>query len=473
MLCQAKGDRVDEDEKLSPAEAAPTLSPAGTFVLDAATGKPAAGSLPVDFCRSLDHDGPDGRGRYLVAVNSGYGLQFDGRTNLGQQSLAVIDLNAKPAPAVVQNIYFPTPQSACVGAVFALPAPDGTVELYVSGGFENKVWRFLLTPGDKSPVSPGSPGPDTKVAAPFIDLASLAAAPATRRYNAGKAAVYPLGLALGGDRLLAANDLDDSVGVVQFPRGNPATPALARVDLRRQPDENVYPYAVAALPRQRADRADAVKVYVLLWNAAAVAVFEWPPPPAKLSPGTPGRRSSAAARAEHPAPFQRPHVRPGGGPAVAAVLCRRQRLRAWPARRSGQQKSVLGGYRDRGRRGRRAGRSRPCGLPSFRRVGHQRLQSARRVDPSLPHHGGICANHRRTARTAADERPGCRGDPLQRLSRRSAGPRGRMSPRCRNWRRKSWSPRAQKRWQTPRSPPRPGEAPPWTSTTRTGMIPLC
>ena len=289
LLCQAKGGTADDDDKAPRGDGSSTLSLAGTFVLDAATGQAAVGSLPVDFVRSPDHTGPDGQGRYLVAVNSGYGLQFDARTNHGQQSLAVIDLHAKPAPAVVQNVYFPTPQSACVGAVFSPLAADGTGDLYVSGGFENKVWRFHFTLGGEPPLSPGSPGPDTKVTAPFIDLALLAATPATRRYNAGKAAVYPLGLALAGERLFAADNLDDSVGIIDIhdPGG---TPAAARVDLRRQPDENVYPYAVAVSPIRRADHTEAVKVYVSLWNAAAVAVFDWPPlptagPPATVVPG--------------------------------------------------------------------------------------------------------------------------------------------------------------------------------------------
>ena len=46
------------------------------------------------------------------------------------------------------------------------------------------------------------------------------------------------------------------------------------MDLRARPDENVYPYGVAALPLAR---ADTFKVYVSLWNSAAVAAFEWPP----------------------------------------------------------------------------------------------------------------------------------------------------------------------------------------------------
>ena len=82
------------------------------------TRQAAVGALPVDFVRSPDKLGPDGEGRFLIAVNSGYGIQFNAAANRGQQSLSVIDLNAKPA-AVVQNVYFPSPQSVNVGVVFA------------------------------------------------------------------------------------------------------------------------------------------------------------------------------------------------------------------------------------------------------------------------------------------------------------------------------------------------------------------
>ena len=201
-------------------------------------------------------------------------MQFDAHTNRGQQSLAVIDLIAKPSPAVVQNVYFPAPQSACVGAVFSPPADDGSADFFVSGGFENKVWRFRFTPGAPVPLSPPSSGPDTKVLATSIDLAPLADAPPAKRYNAGQAAVYPLGLALFGPYLFAADNLDDSVGIVHDPAN---IHPLRRVDLRLRPDENVYPYAVAVQPIRPANGTDAVKVYVSLWNAASVATFEWPP----------------------------------------------------------------------------------------------------------------------------------------------------------------------------------------------------
>src|SRR2546421_12510336 len=73
------------------------ITPAGLLVIDATTRQPAVGALPVAFVRSPDKTGPDRQGRYLIAVNSGYGVQFNSATNKAQQSLSVIDLNARPA----------------------------------------------------------------------------------------------------------------------------------------------------------------------------------------------------------------------------------------------------------------------------------------------------------------------------------------------------------------------------------------
>src|SRR6185369_9234806 len=125
-----------------PASQGRPITPAGSLVQDRTTRQAAVGALPVDFVRSPDKLGPGGEGRFLISVNSGYGIQFNAAGNRGQQSLSVIDLNAKPA-AVVQNVYFPSPQSVNVGVVFS-PAKhdDGTYSLFVSGGFENKIWIF-------------------------------------------------------------------------------------------------------------------------------------------------------------------------------------------------------------------------------------------------------------------------------------------------------------------------------------------
>src|SRR5258708_6378489 len=151
-----------------PASEGLRITPAGSLLIDATTRQPAVGALPVDFVRSPDHTGRDGGGRYLIAVNSGFGIQFNAAGNRGQQSLAVIDLNTSPAPLVVQNVYFPTPQSVNVGVVFSPAADDdGSYTLHASGGFENKSWIFRFSRGSKTPITPGSPGPNTLVQAPF------------------------------------------------------------------------------------------------------------------------------------------------------------------------------------------------------------------------------------------------------------------------------------------------------------------
>ncbi|MDT5294231.1 MAG: hypothetical protein QOJ76_1111, partial [Acidobacteriota bacterium] len=331
-----------------PASEGRPVTPAGSLVMDLTTRLPAVGALPVNFVRSPDRTGPEGRGRYLVVVNSGYGVQFDAATNRAQQSLAVIDLDAQPTPAVVQNIYFPTPQSANVGAVFAPRADaDGSFALYVSGGFENKIWTFRLRPGDGVPLSPASPGPDTKVNAPSIDINGLARAAPGPRYNNNRAAVYPTGLAVGedGDTLFVADNLGDSLGIVHDVRGEKR---LERIDLTGQKAEAgntrllgetragvesgaggtikrddggvikgdegnafesgaggrehfIYPYAVVALPirpaRGRKESYDALpggsvsKVYVSCWNDESVAVVA-------LNGGA--RRVSYVAVGRHP-----------------------------------------------------------------------------------------------------------------------------------------------------------------------------
>jgi YVTN family beta-propeller protein len=232
-------------------------------VQDLTTRQAAVGALPVDFVRSPDKQGPGGAGRFLLAVNSGYGVQFNAAGNRGQQSIAVIDLNAKPA-VVVQNVYFPSPQSVNVGVVFS-PAPqeDGSHALYVSGGFENKIWTFRFRPEEQRPITPASPGPNTTIEAPFIDVSGFATAANSPRYNSDRAPVYPSGLAISpdGNTLFVANNLGDSLGIVEDLRG---ARKLTRIDLQ----SHGYPYAVVVVH----ERDSVTKAYVSCWNDHSVAV---------------------------------------------------------------------------------------------------------------------------------------------------------------------------------------------------------
>ena len=272
-----------------PASEGRTITPAGMLIMDAATKLAAVAPLTVNFIRSNDKTGPDGKGRYLIAVNSGFGVQFNAETNRGQQSLAVIDLNAKPAPAVVQNVYFPTPQSANIGIALAPRAEqDGAQLLYVSGGVENKIWMFRFTPGARAPITPTSPGPNTRVEAPYIDINGFATQAPTPRYNEDYAPVYPAGLALSpdGKTLFIANNLGDSLGIIRNVHGERE---LRRVDLRRENARHpIYPYGVEILPNN--DGA-AVKVYVSCWNDAALAVID---------PENPGKPVTRIAVDRHP-----------------------------------------------------------------------------------------------------------------------------------------------------------------------------
>src|SRR5262245_10434077 len=287
VSAQAPAERVPErvERAPEPASEGRPITPAGVLIKDAATGRPAVLPLTFDLVRSTDGGGPDGKGRYLIAINSGYGVEFSGDTSQGQQSLSVIDLGAgpdtraapvdapRPTPLVIQNVYFPTPQSANVGIALSPRAEGyGGWTLYVSGGVENKIWVFRFTPGSETPITPPSPGPATKVDAPFIDVSGFAGQKATQRYNDDYPPVYPAGLALSpdGTTLFVANNLADSLGIISRLHG---ARELSRVDLRRRDDplRAIYPYGVVVLPARDGKTA---RVYVSCWNDSALAVVD-------------------------------------------------------------------------------------------------------------------------------------------------------------------------------------------------------
>ncbi len=261
-----------------PASEGRVITPAGKLVMDATTNQIAVGALTMDFVRSPDNLGADGKGRYLLAVNSGFGVQFDGKSNRAEQSIAVIDLNAKPEPKVIQNVYFPTPQSVNFGIRFhSVADADGNFRLFVSGGFENKVWLFKFAPNQAKPISPASngkdaKGQDTKIDAPFIDVGGMATNAPSPNYNGNAAAIYPTGIALSpdGETLFTANNLGDTLGIVSDLRD---ARRISRVSLQRPNSKQfVYPYDVETTPAK--DRKNASKAYVSLWGDGSVAVVD-------------------------------------------------------------------------------------------------------------------------------------------------------------------------------------------------------
>jgi len=245
------------------------LQPTGEPLVDAASGQIAVMPLPVKLLRSPDETGPGGGGRYLLSINSGYGLQLSSKSRVANQTVSVVDL-AAAGPPVVQTLYFPSPQSASVGAAFGPRAADGSFPLYVSGGVENRVWVFRLTPGQDPPVTPPASVPYEPVTAASISLEGFAVQAPTPRYNDGRAPVYPLGIALSpdGDALFAANNLSDNLGIV---RGLRSDRSLERVDLAQPASPAPYPYEVAVLG---APDGSAAKAYVSCWGSGEVVAVD-------------------------------------------------------------------------------------------------------------------------------------------------------------------------------------------------------
>src|SRR5262245_12966921 len=241
--------------------------PAGTLLKDASTGEVAVMPLTMTFARTPDKGGPDSRGRFLLAVNSGYGLQINSKSK-AQQTISVIDLALKPEPMVVQTLYFPAPQSANVGITFDPKVrPDGTYQLYVSGGVENKVWILQFDPKVQLPLAHYNK-PDTPFEAPFLDVTPFAENAPSPNYNDKLAAVYPTGIGISpdGQTLYTANNLADSLGIISDIRD---ARKVQRIDLHRPGStQMLYPYEIAV----KAARDRVSKVYVSFWGDGAIAV---------------------------------------------------------------------------------------------------------------------------------------------------------------------------------------------------------
>ncbi len=264
------------------------LTPAGKLITDAATNLPAVAPLTVDFVRSPDNSGADGKGRFLIAVNSGFGLQFNAESK-AQQTLSVIDLNQTLEPQVIQNVYFPTPNSANFGVAFSTEKDaDGTFTMFVAGGFQNRIWIFKFNPNEREPISPGNK-PDAELKAGFIDVGAFSDYAPSPYYNRNQAPVYPTGIALSPDNttLYVANNLGDSLGILQDWKG---ARKITKVRLRRNGSSQfVYPYDVEILPEANSNRV--AKVYVSLWGDASVAV---------VNPENPGQTLKHIAVERHP-----------------------------------------------------------------------------------------------------------------------------------------------------------------------------
>jgi YVTN family beta-propeller protein len=145
-----------------------------------------------------------------------------------------------------------------------------TWPLYASGGFGNRIWQLTFTVGAASPIAPAHALNDGALNAPSIDLSRMAPRSAIAGYNGGREPLYPTGLALSRDgrELYVANNLGDSLGVVQ----QESDEHVQAIDLRdpAHPQRFLYPYDVRVVSRPRQHD----KVYVSCWNDSTVAVVD-------------------------------------------------------------------------------------------------------------------------------------------------------------------------------------------------------
>jgi YVTN family beta-propeller protein len=176
--------------------------------------------------------------------------------------------------------------------------------MYVSGGFENRIWIFTFRADSPTPISPTSNGPNTTVEAPFIDVSGFATSANSPRYNSDSPPVYPTGISISpdGNTLYVANNLADSLGIIHDLRG---ARRLERIPLTGQIASTTtslsYPYAVLALPHPPPNRqtfnqptkSSTWKVYVSCWNTSSIAAISFGSGEPKVSYIPVGRHPTA------------------------------------------------------------------------------------------------------------------------------------------------------------------------------------
>ncbi len=156
------------------------------WVLTPAGDQVTVGDRPMGAALSPD-------GRYLAVSNDGQGVQ----------SLTLVDVNAKK---VVQTIEYHSPQALFVGVGFS---PDGD-RLYASAGVNNKIRVYDFDGGSLSETDPIRLGPSS-----VKQTDSGSSVTDAEKY-------FPAGLDLtsDGSRLFVANNLDNSVSVVDLGSGS-------------------------------------------------------------------------------------------------------------------------------------------------------------------------------------------------------------------------------------------------------------
>ena len=131
---------------------------------------------------------------------------------------------------------------------------------------------FVLILRVRSPITPASPGPNTNVEAPFIDVTGFGSVANSPRYNSDRAPVYPG----HGDQLSTATDCSWPIILTiasVLSKTSAGARKLIRVNLRRNADQFVYPYSVVVAPR-KSDSPIMTKVYVSCWNDNSIAVVD-------------------------------------------------------------------------------------------------------------------------------------------------------------------------------------------------------